>query len=233
MKKPNSIRLRYARMKRNTTHIYNKGAVKHHPGFKDEWKKRTILAVTFDSSTKESIFHLSSDLVDNMGIESLVGDRDFPLHTTVVEAKLNEEVKPKRFPTTFWSLKSVLDGALAGVEISFNHLIHDGCGTIFLASDMIPDVIVNGRKLASKLFEESGFDPSRLDILHCAALRITDPGASGAKLSTMIAIQDRVNDIDRKLRRNPVVARIEGIVLAQTYQFLAEGPTSVPRPPKS
>ncbi len=227
------LRARYASIRRATNLLFKQRAVAPHPGFKREWENRVTLAVTFTPESNQRIWAMASGYTEETRLMCLVGDRDFPLHTTIVEGGLEEVIRPNRFPLTFNALRNALKGCLGGVEIHFNHVIHDGRGTILLASDQIPPIFANARTLAKTVFTESGFEPLRLDILHCTALRITDPEASDAKLSTIIAIQEKVNDIDRKLRKNPVVARIGGVVLAQTYQFLAEGPTSVPRPLKS
>ena len=205
---------------------YREGKIPLFKGFPTTLNRRFITALRFKENTAWSITKaivLPLDRLEyELDVAFFLAQRDFPLHSTLMEG-LTEEESP--YLPHFYSLKRnsellSLRSTLRGLEINYSNLVLDKSGNILLLAEDIPDVIPASRKMLARLYREHRLAPLPIhDILHITVGRVMQfPNENPAHIAEFL---EEFGTIAKSIMRSglPLVVSSE-TTGENSYEFL-------------
>ncbi|MDO8591182.1 MAG: hypothetical protein Q7R65_04380 [bacterium] len=220
--KNHAVLQKYAGIRDAGRVAYQTGSVKAFPGFSESLKKRVCMMLRFNPEASRFIEALNLELVWSHPsfFTFLVAGRDFPLHATLLEGESSEEVTS--FSGALDSVRNCVVDELLGRKIVFDQFIADAGGSVILAATEIPEYVVKARMVVADYYTSEKLRVLPLDnILHSTQVRITRlPGDEEVERRGLASFHRRVEEINARLERAPINARVESVGLAQAYAFL-------------
>lgn len=154
--------------------VLNENIVKF-DGFSESIKDRFITAAIFDeyslNQVEDRVLGQLKRLEDMSGIEFAMANRDYPLHSTIMEGEYKGENQDEK-DDLFERLTDDLPIDIKGLEIKYDYILIDK-GNVLLVAQTIPEAVLKARESLKNHYSESGLRPLLLEnILHCSLARI-------------------------------------------------------------
>lgn len=154
-------------------------AVEEFPGFLG-LEDRFNVSMIFDPSSRavfeQRVAEPITRIEEDLRLEFLIGDRDYPMHSTVLGAGCRDEsMRTLRFWRALNNPRlSAVSNQLLNLCIEFDQFLFNAKGAILLAASFIPPVVIEARQQLQSYYQEQDLEPSDMrNILHITAARAT------------------------------------------------------------
>ena len=193
------------------------GTVNIFQGWSEELKKRVFLGLEFEENhAHRNIVSKLEDLETRYGVQFAIGGRDYPLHTTIQEAK--GDFFDLRIDKNF---SLFVPGTVLGRNLIFEKVVLDGSGNLLYVTDDIKDWVYSARESVSRNFSALGLEPIPLDnLLHSTLCRIV---YAGKKKKDRVSVLKKLRHIaqqETRALKQPTVFLSKRTVLDTTYYYL-------------
>ena len=190
--------------------------------FPESLKNRFNVSALFDPESVARLKEQVTDFLLQLGlkheVEYFLAGREFPPHTTIMEANLPAYLLPARdakFSALGESLPdSPLVAALVGQKIVYNDLLVDGGGNVLLVARTIPSSVLAARSTLLQEYTQVGLQPLAMDnILHASIAR-------PVKLPSSHTDHYRLRGLRTEIRTNPVGLKVGRLHVGSAWDLL-------------
>lgn len=228
---------KYATINRAGRKAAREGAFAEHTGWPESLKDRFNASILFDDASEQTvqdrILSRLETLEKQLGISIYLAQRDFPLHSTVLEGVLeNEKEAPvpqheERRVSLFSDIRkgtpaADVEGTLMGTDIEYKYLLIDK-GNILLTSAEIPQKVLDARGTLGTEYREKGLRPLPMtNILHCSLGRISGFPKSPQDDTGRILKEytEALLALRHEISKNPLHLKVHEIYYGNAYNFI-------------
>ena len=156
---------------------YEEGSVKLFTSFPESLTNRFNVSLLGMFRSTPLLWQIHR-ITTRFGVETIMADLDFPLHSTVLEAVWEGPAEERE--SVFSKTKQAVEVLIADYAyvslprlLEFSDLVLDGSGSLLLMSDTIPEDVIYFRSCLTSLYVEHGLKVLPLDnMLHSTLQRV-------------------------------------------------------------
>ncbi|MFZ1720664.1 MAG: hypothetical protein WAU28_04990 [Candidatus Moraniibacteriota bacterium] len=231
----NPIARKYASIDLSGRKALKNEQVREFPGFSEDLRDRFSAALIFDKDSeallKQKVVSRVKEIGGKYGIKFLLAGEDYPLHSTVLEGKIeipavagdknseeDDRISIIRETQNDTELQEELS-KLAGIHITYKYLLLDK-GSILLTGMDIPSEMLAARTALNKIYSKHDIAAIPLEnILHISIARMEEIPREDQS-ETFQGYKEEMIKLRHEISSDPLDLKVSYISSDESYRFL-------------
>lgn len=228
--KSNPIAKKYALIDLAGRGAINERNIQEFAGFSEDLKKNFTGVMEFTPESQQvvqkRILSRIQEIGTECGIGLLLAGRDYPLHATILEGRLQEDLGDVGLRDEAFTSIGESEGfkqavvQLEGLNLEYKYLLIDK-GNILLTAIDIPDQIVKAREALADVYKEQGLAPRPMDnILHISLARIAKIPKGENATELLKKYKEEMIKLRHLVSADPLMLRVFSISSGSSFEIL-------------